>query len=126
MHDKIIARTRTGFIEVYAIVQEWTVTFTLNLATWFLFETYCLIMIIICAILFSNPTMHNKVMGPKRTAFTEVYAQSLSADCNLDLRPHDMILVCNTSSCHADHLCKKYFQIPLCIRSYESDTNRFH
>ena len=35
--------------------------------------------------LFSNPTMHNKVMGWTQTGFTEVYAQSLSADCDLDL-----------------------------------------
>ena len=42
---------------------EKTVTLTLNLVTWFLFATHRLIMIIICAKLFSNPTMHNKVMG---------------------------------------------------------------
>ena len=29
--------------------------------------------------------MHNKVMGRIRTDSTEVYAQSLSADCDLDL-----------------------------------------
>ena len=27
--------------------------------------------------------MHNKVMGWTRTGFTEVYAQSLSVDCDL-------------------------------------------
>ena len=32
-----------------------------------------------------NPTMHNKVMGRTRTGSTEVYAQSLRADCDLDL-----------------------------------------
>ena len=32
--------------------------------------------LIICAKLFSNPTMHNKVMGQTRTGFTEVYALS--------------------------------------------------
>ena len=31
----------------------------------------------------SIPTMHNKVMGRTRTGFTEVYAQSLSADLDL-------------------------------------------
>ena len=60
-------------------------TLTFNLVTWLLIVTHCLIMIIICAKLFSNPTMHNKVMGRTRTGFTEVYAQSLSADCDLDL-----------------------------------------
>ena len=29
--------------------------------------------------------MHNKVMGWTRTGFTEVYAQSLSVDCDFDL-----------------------------------------
>ena len=48
-------------------------------------QQHRLIMIIICATLFSNPTMQNKVMGRTRTGFTEVYAQSLSADCDLDL-----------------------------------------
>ena len=43
------------------------------------------VMMIICAKLFLNPTMHKKVMGRTRTGFTEVYAQSLSADCDLDI-----------------------------------------
>ena len=42
-------------------------------------------MIFFRAKLFLNPTMHNKGMGRTRTGFTEVYAQSLSADCDLDL-----------------------------------------
>ena len=29
--------------------------------------------------------MHNKPMRRTRTGFTEVYAQSLSADCDIDL-----------------------------------------
>ena len=62
-----------------------TVTLTFNLATWFLFETHSLVMMIMCAKLFSVPTMHNKLMGRPRTGFTEVYAQSLSVDCDLDL-----------------------------------------
>ena len=40
--------------------------------------------------------MHNKVMGRTRTAYKEVYAQSFSGDCDLDLLPY-------------------HFQIPLCI-----------
>ena len=63
-------------------------------------------MIIICAKLFLNPTMHYKVMGRTRTGFTEVYAQSLSTDCDLDLSPSDMVLVRDTSSCHDDQLCQ--------------------
>ena len=62
-----------------------TVTLTFILAIWFLFSTHCPVIIIICAILFSDPTMHNKVMGRTQTGLTEVYAQSLSVDCDLDL-----------------------------------------
>ena len=62
-----------------------TVTLTFDLTTWFLFATHCLVMIIIFAKLFLNPTIHNKVMDLTRTGFTEVYALSLSADCDLDL-----------------------------------------
>ena len=57
-------------------------------------------MMIICAKIFSNLTMHNKVIGWTQTGTTEVYAQSFSVDCDLDLRPSDMVLVCDTSSCH--------------------------
>ena len=63
----------------------WTVTLTFNLATLFLFTTRFHVMIIICAKSFSNPIMYNKVMGRAQSGFTEVYSQSLSADCDLDL-----------------------------------------
>ena len=62
-----------------------TVTLIFDLETWFLSETHHLVMMIISAKLFSNLTMHNKVMGWTRTGSTEVYAQSLSVDCDLDL-----------------------------------------
>ena len=42
-------------------------------------------MIIICAKLFIKSTIHDKVMGQTRTAFTEAYAQSFSAACDFDL-----------------------------------------
>ena len=67
-------------------------------------------MMIICAKLFSNPTMHNNVMGRTQTGFTEVYAQSSKADCDLDLWPSDMVLVHDTSSCHGDHLYQNIFK----------------
>ena len=54
--------------------------------------------------------MHKKVMGLTRTSFTEVYAQSLSADSDLDLWPSNMVLVRHTSSCHDDHLCQIIFK----------------
>ena len=62
-----------------------TVTLTFDPAIWFLLATHYLVMMIICAKLFSNPTMHNKVKGRTQTGFTEVYAQCISADCDLDL-----------------------------------------
>ena len=54
--------------------------------------------------------MHNKIMGRTQTGFTEVYAQSLSADCELDLWPSDMVLVHDTLFCHDDHLCQIIFK----------------
>ena len=52
-----------------------TVTLTFNLAIWFLFATHSLVMMIICAKLFLNPTMHNKVMVRARTGFTDHLCQ---------------------------------------------------
>ena len=95
-------------------------TLTFNLETWFMFVTHQLIMIIICAKLFSNPIMHNKVMGRTRTGLSEVYAQSLSADCDLDRSPSDMILVRDTLSCH--HLCQIIFESHLVRLNYGLDT----
>ena len=40
-----------------------TVTLTFDLATWFLFATYSLVMIIIYAKLIINLTVHGKIMG---------------------------------------------------------------
>ena len=54
--------------------------------------------------------MQNKVMGRTQTGFTEVYAQSLNADCDLDIRPSDMILVRNILPCHDDHLSQIIFK----------------
>ena len=62
-----------------------TVTLTFDIVTWFLFATYGHVMMSICAKLFSNHIKRNKIMGWARTGFTEVYAQSLNADCDLDL-----------------------------------------
>ena len=85
MLNKLMGRTRIGFTEAYAQSLSADRDLDLNLATWFLFATHYLVMIIFCSKLYLNPTMHNKVMGRTRTGFTEVYAQSLSANCDLDL-----------------------------------------
>ena len=66
--------------------------------------------------------MHNKDMGRTRTGSTEVYAQSLSVDCDLDLRPSDMILVGDTSSCYDDYLYQIIFKSHHVRLSYGSDT----
>ena len=79
-------------------------------------------MMIICAKLFSNPVMHKKIMGRTRTGFTEVYAQSLSAGCDFDFCSSDMVLVCDTSSCHDDHLCQIIFKSHHVQLSYGPDT----
>ena len=51
-----------------------------------LFETHPLVMIIICAPLFINPNINDQVMGRRNPkGFTEIYAQSLSADRDKDL-----------------------------------------
>ena len=110
MYNKVMGRTGTGFTEVYA--QSLSVDCDLD------FQPSDIILVHYtsschdahCVILFSNPTMHNKVMGQTRPSFTEVYAQSLSADCDLDLWPIDMVLVRNTSSYHDAHLCQIIFK----------------
>ena len=85
MHNKVMGRTRTGTTEDYAESLRADCDLDFDLAIWFLFPTHRLVMMIICAKLFSNPITHNKVMDRTQTGFTEVYAQSLSADCDLDL-----------------------------------------
>ena len=72
-------------------------------------------MIIICAKLFSNPTMHNEVMCRTRTGFTEVYVQSLSADCDLYLDLATWFLFA-TYPLVMMIICAKLFSNPKCIR----------
>ena len=66
--------------------------------------------------------MPHKAMGRTGTGFTEVYAQSLSADCDLDILPSDMVLVRDTSSCHDNHLCQNIFKSNHVRLSYGPDT----
>ena len=61
-------------------------------------------MAITCIKLFINPTMHVKVMGRTRTGITVALAQNLSTGCVRALWPSIMVLVCDTPSCHVDHL----------------------
>ena len=84
-HNKVMGRNRTSFTGLCSKFKVRTVTLTSDLAAWFLFATHYLIMIIICAKLFSNSAMYNKFMRRTRIGFIETYAQSLSADFDLDL-----------------------------------------
>ena len=59
-----MGKTGTGFTDAYAQNEVQTVTLTSDLAIWFLVITHCFVpMMPICAKLFSNPTLHDKVMG---------------------------------------------------------------
>ena len=93
--------------------------------TLFLFATHYLVMIITCAKLFSYPIMHEKVMNRTRTGFTEAYAQSLSANCDLDFWHSDMLFVRNTMSSHDNYLCQIILKSHHAWQSYESVTSRF-
>ena len=123
---KLLARNEQDSLKPIHKVEERIVTTTFNLVVRVLIATHHRIMINISAKLFSNPTMHNKVMGWIRTGFTEVYAQNLSADCDLDLSPRDMVLIYNITSCHDDYLCQISFKSHHALQSYGLDTNRFH
>ena len=104
----------------------WSVSLTFDLATCFWFRTHSLVIMIIFAKEFINRTMHDKVMGRTRTGFTEAYAQSLSADCDLHLWPSNMALVRDTSSRHDGHLCQIIFKSHHAWRSYGPDTIHTH
>ena len=102
---------------------------TFDLATQLLYTTYRLLMMIICATLpvFSYPTMHNIPLcttklwvGQEQVSL--VYAQSLIADCDLNLQPSNMVIVRNTSSCHDNHLCQIIFKSHHVLLSYGPDT----
>ena len=81
MHDKVMGWTQTGVTEAYA--QSLTVTL-IHQHGFYLQCINCIVMMIFCAKLFINPTIHDKVMSQTRNSLTEAYAQSLSADCDLD------------------------------------------
>ena len=69
---KLLAEHEQISLKPMHTIKERTVTLTYNLATLFLLATHCLVVIIICAKLFLNPTMHNKVLGRTRTGLTSL------------------------------------------------------
>ena len=83
--DQVMGRHEQVSLKSMHKVYVQTVTQIFDLETWFLFMTQCFVMMIICTTLFSNLTMHDKVMVLRWTSFIEAYAQSLRADCDLDL-----------------------------------------
>ena len=122
MYEKIIGRTHTGFTEAHAQSLSADCESDLCPSDMVLVrDTSSCHDDHLCHIIF-NPTMYNNVMGRTRTGFTEVYAQTLSADCESDLAPSDMVLVCDILSCHDDHLCQIIFRSHNVWLSYVPDT----
>ena len=64
----------------------------------------------LCHIIYKSQHYRWPSYGQEQTGFTEIYAQSLSADCNIDLRRNDMVLVHDTLLCHEDHLYQLIFK----------------
>ena len=64
--------------------------------------------------------------GQTRTGSTKIYAQILSADCDIDLWPSDMVLVHDTLFCHDDHLYQIIFKSHHAWKNYGSDMNKLH
>ena len=60
----------------------------------------------LCQLIFPNSTTHDKVIGRTQTGFVKACAQRRKAGCDLDLKPSDMVLVCDTLSYHDNHLCQ--------------------
>ena len=67
--------------------------------------------------------MHDKVMGLTQTGFSEANAQSLSADCDLDLWPSNKVLTRDTLSSPDEHLCQIIFKSYYAGQSYGPDTH---
>ena len=81
---KLQARYKQVSLKPMHEVSVRTVTFTFDQVIQFSFATHHFVLIIICAELFSNLTMHDKDIGQIQTSFTEAYALSLRADCHFD------------------------------------------
>jgi hypothetical protein len=65
MHDKVTVRTRMC-VPIYSNcdnvkLQNDSVTLTFDVGTWFLDATHCLVVVDICAKLFQNPSIYDKV-----------------------------------------------------------------
>ena len=78
MHNKVMSGTGTGFTEVYAqsLSADCDLDLCCDLDLWRSNMVLDCSMMIICAKLFPNSDMTNKVMSGTRTGFNEVYAQS--------------------------------------------------
>ena len=63
--------------------------------------------------------MQYKVMGRTQNSFTGAYAQRLSANCDLNLKPSDMVLARYTSY-HDYYVCQIIFKSHDAGRCYES------
>ena len=83
MHDNVKGRTQISFTEAYGQVR--TVILKFVLATQSLFSFDHLVTMSMCAKLVLNPRMQDRVHRRTRTGLIEAYAQSFSANCDLDL-----------------------------------------
>ena len=83
--DRVTGRREQVSLKSMHKVYVQTVTLIIDLTTWFSLMTHCFVMMIICTKLFSNLTMHDKVMLLTGTSSIEACAQSLRADFDLDL-----------------------------------------
>ena len=115
-HDKTTGQKRTGFTEAYAQ----NLSADCDLVLWprhmvpicktsFCHDNH------LCQVIIKS---RHKVLDQTQTGFTEAYAQSLRAECDLDLWPSDMVLVHDTSSCHNEHLCQIIFKSHYAWQSY--------
>jgi hypothetical protein len=91
MHDKVTVRARMC-VPIYSNcdnvkLQNDRVTLTFEVGTWFLDTTHCLVVVDICAKLFQNPSMYDKVTVRARMKWGYT-------DRKTDERADGAILIC--------------------------------
>ena len=115
MHDEVMGRTW--------IWNAQTLSASCDLDLWprdmFLHAIHRLVVMIISAKYFLNPTMNDEVMS--QTGLWN--AQTLSADSDFDLWPCDLVLTPDTPSCSDDHFCQIIFESHHAWWSYGLDKN---
>ena len=137
MHDRVMGRTQICFIEAYTKSLKAALTF--DPAKWFLFATYCLVMIITCVVFLFyvhskqqrmrdlwllSQTCHRLrykayyfkippcmiVIGQAQTDFLKPMHEVYVQTVTLTFGIVTCFFVQDTSSSHDDHLCKIIFK----------------